>query len=162
MLFVLPVVAAALIFDRAAGMQLERDVQAADLALGRSIALETDAFLQQALAAVDSVAHLPEVQSGDPAQFGPIFAAATTARSDINLFYFLDARGIMRYHYPVGPGSTIGQDFSFRQYFIDARERRVGRLHRAVTHHLATGGDSGPSRTERARELPASSRPISP
>jgi hypothetical protein len=103
LLFVLPVVAAALIFDRAAGAQLERDVQAADLALGRSIALETDAFLQQALAAIDAVAHLPEVQSGDPAQFAPLFAAASAARSDINLFYFLDATGRMRYHYPVGP-----------------------------------------------------------
>jgi signal transduction histidine kinase len=143
LLFVLPVVAAALIFDRAAGMQLERDVQTADLALGRSIALETDAFLQQALAAVEAMAHLPEVQSGDPAQFAAIFAAATVARSDINLFYFLDANGLMRYHYPVGPGSTVGQDFSFRQYFIDAHasERPVvsiGRVSPTTGQPVAT------------------------
>jgi signal transduction histidine kinase len=121
LLFVLPVVAVALIFDRAAGAQLERDVRAADLALGQSVALETDAFLQQAMDAVESFAQLPEVQSGDPAQFANLFAVATAARSDINLFYFLDAQGVMRYHYPSGPGSTVGQDFSFRQYFIDAR-----------------------------------------
>jgi hypothetical protein len=106
LLFVLPVVAAALIFDRAAGAQLERDVQAADLALGRSVALETDAFLQQAMDAVESFARLPEVQSGDPTQFADLFAAATAARSDINLFYFLDAQGLMRYHYPFANTSS--------------------------------------------------------
>jgi signal transduction histidine kinase len=143
LLFVLPVVAAALIFDRAAGAQLERDVQAADLALGRSVALETDAFLQQAMDAVESFARLPEVQSGDPTQFADLFAAATAARSDINLFYFLDAQGLMRYHYPTGPGSTVGQDFSFRQYFIDARAAEgpvvsIGRVSPTTGEPVAT------------------------
>src|SRR5512139_3892661 len=143
LLFVLPVVAAALIFDRAAGTQLERDVQAADLALGQSVALETDAFLQQALDAVESFAQLPEVQSGDPTQFAALFAAATAARGDINLFYFLDAQGVMRYHYPTGPGSTVGQDFSFRQYFVDARATEgpvvsIGRVSPTTGEPVAT------------------------
>ncbi|HZY40461.1 MAG TPA: cache domain-containing protein, partial [Anaerolineae bacterium] len=121
LVFVLPVVVAALIFDATASTQLERDVRAADLALGRSIALETEAFVQQALAAVDNFAHLPAVQSGNPDQFATLFNAALSARRDVSLFYFLDATGRMVYHAPIGPGSTVGQDFSFRQYFIDAR-----------------------------------------
>lgn len=143
LLFVLPVAAAALIFDRAAGAQLERDVQAADLALGRSIALETDAFLQQAMEAVDTFAHRPEVQSGDPAQFAALFEAAATARSDLNLLYFLGADGVMVYHYPIGPGSTVGQDFSHRQYFQDAQQTggpviSIGRVSPTTGRPVAT------------------------
>jgi len=121
LLFVLPVVVAALIFDAAASAQLERDVKAADLALGRAIALETDAFLQQAMSAVSEFAAMPEVRSADSDQLAPLFVTAMAARPDINLFYFLDDKGTMVYHAPTGPGSTVGQDFSFRQYFKDAR-----------------------------------------
>ncbi|NWG75745.1 MAG: cache domain-containing protein, partial [Rubrivivax sp.] len=143
LLFVLPVAAAALIFDRAAGAQLERDVQAADLALGRSVALETDAFLQQAMEAVNTFAHRPEVQSGDPDQFAALFEAAATARSDLNLLYFLDAAGVMVYHYPSGPGSTVGQDFSHRQYFQDAQQTgkpviSIGRVSPTTGRPVAT------------------------
>lgn len=120
LLFVGPVIVAALIFDSLAGARLKRDVQAADLALARSIALETEASLNNALRTVARLSLAPEVQSLDARRLAPLFAPVMTARDEINLVYLLDAQGIMCYHYPEGPGSTLGVDFSGRQYFKDA------------------------------------------
>ncbi len=121
LLFVGPVIIAALIFDSLAGARLKSDMQDADLALARSIALETDASLKNALGTVAELSLAPEVQGLDTGHLAPLFAAVTAARNDVNLVYILDANGIMLYHYPEGPGSTVGTDFSFRQYFQDAR-----------------------------------------
>lgn len=117
LLFVMPVIVAALTFDNLAGARLKKDVEAADLALAQSIALETNATLQNAMNTVMELSQTPEVQSGKPARVEPLFAAVSKARSEINLVYLLDARGTMAYHYPEGPGSTVGTDFSFRDYF---------------------------------------------
>lgn len=117
LLFVIPVLIAAIIFDWLAGARLERDVQAADLALAQSIALETDAILQNSLNTVNALAPLRPVQEGDVETLRPLFANIATARTEINLVYLLNAKGIMRYHYPEAPGSTIGADFSFREHF---------------------------------------------
>jgi signal transduction histidine kinase len=120
LLFVGPVILAALIFDALAGARLQRDVRAADLALARAIALETDASLQNALVTVAELSLAPEVLTMDILRLAPIFAAVQAARNEINLVYLLDANGTMLYHYPEGPISTVGTDFSFRQYFKDA------------------------------------------
>ena len=128
LLFVGPVIVAALIFDSLAGARLQRDVQAADLALARSIALETDALLQNALTTAAELSLAPEVQAMDTRHLAPLFATVKTARSEINLVYLLDARGLMLYHYPEGPGSTVGLDFSHRQYFKDALVSRTPRM----------------------------------
>lgn len=120
LLFVGPVIVAALIFDYLAGARLQHDVQDADLALARAIALETDASLQNALHTVERLAAAPEVQTLDTTRIGLLFAPVAAARDEVNLIYLLDDRGIMLYHYPEGPGSTVGADFSFRQYFQDA------------------------------------------
>jgi signal transduction histidine kinase len=125
LLFVGPVILAALIFDSLAGARLQRDVRAADLALARSIALETDASLQNALGTVAQLALAPEVLTMDVGRLAPLFATVKTARSEINLVYLLDANGTMLYHYPEGPLSTVGTDFSFRQYFKDALNART-------------------------------------
>ncbi|MBM4422030.1 MAG: GAF domain-containing protein [Chloroflexi bacterium] len=125
LLFVGPVIIAAFIFDALAGARLEHDVQSADLALARSIALETDASLQNALNTVAQLSLSPQVQSRDTQHLAPLFAAVATARQEINLVYFLDADGIMRYHYPEGPGTTVGTDFSHRQYFQEALVSRA-------------------------------------
>lgn len=117
LLFVGPVIVAALIFDSLAGVRLQRDVQAADLALARSIALETDASLQNAMRTVTELSLASEVQAMDARRLAPLFATVKTARSEINLVYILGANGVMLYHYPEGPGSTVGTDFSFRPYF---------------------------------------------
>src|SRR5574341_238975 len=133
LLFVGPVIIAALIFDSLAGARLRRDVEAGDLALASSIALETDASLQNALHTVAQLSLAPEVQRHDVGHLAPLFATVATARSEINLVYLLDAGGIMLYHYPEGPGSTVGTDFSYRPYFQAALVSReplmsVGRI----------------------------------
>jgi signal transduction histidine kinase len=120
LLFVGPVIGAALLFDALAGRRLERDARAADLALARSIALETDASLQNALNTVARLAQAPEVLALDAGRLPAVFAAVSAARQEINLVYVLDETGLMRYHYPEGPGSTVGEDFSFRPYFVAA------------------------------------------
>ncbi len=117
LLFVTPVIAAALTFDNLAGARLESDVEAADLALAQSIALETDATLRNAMNTVLELSRTPEVQSGKLGGMAPLFAAVSKARSEINLVYLLDAQGTMVYHYPEGPSTTVGTDFSFRDYF---------------------------------------------
>ena len=143
LLFVGPVIIAALIFDSLAGARLQRDVQAADLALARSIALETDALLQNALTTAAELSLAPEVQAMDTRHLAPLFATVKTARSEINLVYLLDARGLMLYHYPEGPGSTVGLDFSHRQYFKDALVSRTplmseGRISPTTDRPVAT------------------------
>ena len=125
LLFVGLVIIAAVLFDALAGGRLRRDVEAADLALARSIALETDASLRNALGTVAQLARAPELQALAVGQLEPLFAAVMTARSEINLVYLLNADGIMRYHYPEGPISTVGTDFSFRPYFQAALQSQA-------------------------------------
>jgi signal transduction histidine kinase/HAMP domain-containing protein len=49
------------------------------------------------------------------------FADIAAARPDVNLIYRLGPDGEMLFHYPIGPGSTVGVNFSHRGYFQDAR-----------------------------------------
>ena len=118
LLFVGPVVIASVIFDRQATQRLESDVEASDQALARAIALETSAALESALLSVRQLAEYPAVIAADPAGMENIFQILLNTRSDVNLVYRLGADGTMIYHYPAGgPSSTVGQDFSFRDYF---------------------------------------------
>lgn len=122
LLFVVPIFVLALIFYGSASQRLREDVIAADLSLARAIALETSDLLLKSKEAVTTFAAMPAVILADPAGMEQAFAAGVAARQDINLFYRLSAAGTMLYHYPPGPGSTVGQDFSFRDYFIAARQ----------------------------------------
>jgi signal transduction histidine kinase len=117
LLFVVPLLGIALWFDVQASRRLEADVSAADLSLAEAIALETDALLLKARQAVEAYAQMPAVIEMDRAGMAAAFATGAAARQDINLFYRLDAEGIMVFHHPTGPGSTVGVDFSFRDYF---------------------------------------------
>lgn len=117
LLFVGPVVLASLLFDHLAAQRLETDVKAADLALARAIAQETNTVLDNDLLAVRQMANYPEVIDGDPVRLEPLFKTMMSMRPDVNLIYRLDSRGTMVFHYPTGPGSTIGWDFSGREYF---------------------------------------------
>ncbi len=121
LLFVLPILGAGIYFDVRAGQRLRDDVAAADLSLAQAIALETDALLLKAQQAVVEFSQMPAVINSDLAAMEEAFSTASAARQDINLFYRLDANGIMVFHYPTGPGSTVGVDFSFRDYFKEAR-----------------------------------------
>jgi signal transduction histidine kinase len=121
LLFVIPIFALTIFFYYNAGQRLRGDVAAADLSLARAIALETDAMLLKAKDAVEAFAKAPAVIQADPAGMESAFTAGAAARQDINLFYRLSGQGIMLYHYPTSPRSTVGQDFSFRDYFQIAR-----------------------------------------
>ncbi len=121
LLFVVPLLGIALWFDVQASRRLQADVSAADLSLAEAIALETDALLLKACQAVEAFAQMPAVIEMDRSGMAAAFATGAAARQDINLFYRLDAEGIMVFHHPTGPGSTVGVDFSFRDYFQAAR-----------------------------------------
>lgn len=118
--FVGLVVAGTFLFARLASPRIQADVKAADLALARAIAQETNIAMENALAAVTELASYEAVRETDFAGMEPLFHALMSARNDVNLVYRLDSDGIMVYHYPPSPSSTVGVDFSFRQYFVDA------------------------------------------
>lgn len=122
LLFVGPIFVLAFFFYFNESHRLRQDVTAADLSLARAIALETDAMLLKAKESVMAFAQLPAVIEADPVGMETAFAAGTLARQDINLFYRLSAEGVMVYHYPPSPNSTVGYNFSFRPYFQLARQ----------------------------------------
>jgi signal transduction histidine kinase len=122
LLFVGPVALGAIAFDQITSQRLESDVRAADLALARAIALKTDAELSRALHTVDELASYPAVIQSDPKAMAGLFEAVSIARPEVNLIYRLGPDGIMLFHFPVGPGSTVGTDFSFRPYFQEAKD----------------------------------------
>lgn len=114
---VIPVVVAWLAFDRMASQRLETDVKSADLALARAIAKETATVIASSLQTVHQLANYQEVISADTVKMDGLFSSLFGLRPDVNLIYRLDSKGTMVYHYPTGPGSTVGWDFSFRDYF---------------------------------------------
>ncbi len=77
--------------------------------------------LPNSIQAVRSLGEDPSVLQADPQEMLSLFADVSQARPDVNLIYRLDSDGLMLFHFPVGPGSTVGTDFSFRPYFQKAR-----------------------------------------
>ncbi len=125
LLFIVPVILASLIFDQWLTQKIKANIESADLALARSIAQESNTFLQNALIAVEQLSAYPQVINADSSGMEELFAIFHSGRPDVNLIYRLDAQGIMVFHYPTGPGSTVGWDFSSRDYFLRAK----------ATHH---------------------------
>lgn len=121
LLFVIPIFVLVLFFYLNASQRLRADVTATDLSLARAIALETDALLLKTKDAVVAFAQMPAVIQADSDGMESLFAAGAAARQDIDLFYRLSADGVMLYHYPPTHHSAVGQDFSFRDYFQQAR-----------------------------------------
>ncbi|MGW8249693.1 MAG: cache domain-containing protein, partial [Anaerolineales bacterium] len=121
LLFVAPVIIASIAFDQVATRRLDADVREADLALARAIAQETNTNLEYSLQAVENLSRYPEVVDADPQGMHELFQNLMTARPDVNLVYRLDSHGKMLFHYPLGPGTTVGEDFSFRDYFKRAQ-----------------------------------------
>ncbi len=117
LLLIIPFLVALLIFDRLIGLRIRADVQASDLSLARAIAQETDLSIGAALAVVKELSRYPGVMEADTAEMEGLFSVIQRTRPELNLIYRLDERGAMLYHYPTGPGSTVGDDFSHRDYF---------------------------------------------
>ena len=120
LLLIIPFLLTLWFFDTVVGERIQNDVATNDLSLARAIAQETDLSISNALAAVEELAKYPGVIDADPAAMENSFSILLRTRPDVNLVYRLDSNGIMLYHYPVGPGSTVGTDFSFRDYFQGA------------------------------------------
>lgn len=120
MLIIIPSLILLFGFDYLAGTEIQADVRANDLSLARAIALETDLAISKSMQSVSALAENPAVTNADKAQMERLFSAFLKTRPDVNLVYRLDERGIMLYHYPEGPSSTVGRDFSFRDYYQDA------------------------------------------
>lgn len=143
LLFIALVVAGTLLFENFASQRLEADVKAADQALARAIAQETNITMESALQAVRQLSTYQAVQDTDIAGMDELFGILLSVRSDVNLIYRLDETGLMVFHYPVGPESTVGVDFSFRSYYQQAQLTRnplmsEGRISPTTNQPVAT------------------------
>jgi PAS domain S-box-containing protein len=120
LLFVGLIVIGALYSDKLTSEKLENDVKAANLALARAIAQETDNALRQDLLAVRELAEYPEVIRGDLSGMEEIFSIVLDTRPDVSLVFRLNEMGVMLYHYPADPDAIFGEDFSKKEYFLRA------------------------------------------
>lgn len=120
LLLIIPFLISLWVFDSLIGERIRDDVAANDLSLARAIAQETDLSIRNSLKAVEQLTKYPGVINEDVDAMEKLFGVILNTRPDINLVYRLDSNGTMLYHYPVGPGSTLGTDFSFRDYFQSA------------------------------------------
>jgi sensor histidine kinase regulating citrate/malate metabolism len=117
LLLIIPSLITFWIFDGLIGERIREDVQASDLSLARSISQEVDLAITKALNAVAGLSTYEGVIKAESAAMDEVFEVIFTTTPDVNLIYRLDDDGIMLYHYPVGPTSTVGVDFSFRDYY---------------------------------------------
>ena len=124
LLVIVPAILALFFFDQVVGRHVQNDVRANDLALARAIARETHLSITNSLQAVSRLASYPGIVEADPEGMESVFSIFLSTRPDVNLVYRLDSDGIMLYHYPTGPGSTVGVDFSFREYYQRARKTK--------------------------------------
>lgn len=120
LLFVVPVILIWAGFEQLVYLRLDEDVKSSDLALARAIAQGTNATMARSLQTVEQIAKVSGVVETDQASMEQLFQNVMIARPDINLVYRLDSDGVMVYHYPDGPSSSVGVDFSFRDYFQEA------------------------------------------
>ena len=117
LLLIIPFLVTLWIFDGLIGVRIREDVQASDLSLANSISQEVNLAIDKALTTVKGLAKYQQVIEADKTGMEEIFHVIINTSPDINLVYRLDSKGIMLYHYPTGPTSTVGTDFSFRDYF---------------------------------------------
>jgi PAS domain S-box-containing protein len=120
LLLIVPFLITLLVFDGLISMRLRDDVQASDLSLAQSVSQEVDLAITKALNTVEGLSRYPGVIQADTTKMLEVFSVILNTSPEVNLVYRLDAKGIMLYHFPEGPGSTVGEDFSFRDYFQSA------------------------------------------
>lgn len=90
-----------------------------DLGLAQAVGLEVGAELRAATEIDSELAISQEARKLDLKQLTSVFADASQAHPDINLFFVCDLTGKMIINYPISP-STIGQNFSSSDYFQEA------------------------------------------
>lgn len=116
-LLAIPLLLSLLLLNQVARTRIRQNAEASNLSLTQAIAQETAGILQDMLQAMEQLASYQAVRQADAEGMRPLFRLMLLTHPQVNLVYRLDARGIMLYHYPEGPGSTVGTDFSFRDYF---------------------------------------------
>jgi signal transduction histidine kinase len=117
LLLIVPFLIALLVFNQLVGVRIRENVEANDLSLASAIAQETGTSINNSLTAVQQLSAYPAVIEANHAGMAQLFSVVLNTHPNMNLVYRLDRNGIMLYHYPEGPGSTVGTDFSFREYF---------------------------------------------
>jgi len=122
LLFVVPLLGGGIYVERITSERLISDIKAGDLALALAIARETNRSLGADLDAARELGSDPAVLHADFAGMEQSFAALTRFHREVNLVYRLNRSGIMLYYYPNKPifQSTLGIDFSFRDYYQHA------------------------------------------
>jgi len=120
-IFVGMIVGITLLFAQTTRQRLENDIKAADLALARSIAQDTDDDLRNALQAVRELGGSRAVMESNPGVMGDLFQTIMQARPDISSIHRLNSQGFILFHFPTGPTSYVGSDLSYKDYFQRAQ-----------------------------------------
>jgi PAS domain S-box-containing protein len=120
LLLIIPFLVTLFIFDGLIGVRIREDVQASDLSLAQSVSQEVDLAINQALSLVEGLSAYPGVIRADITEMEEVFSTVFNTSPNINLVYRLDTNGTMLYHFPTGPTSTVGDNFSFRGYYRQA------------------------------------------
>src|SRR3984893_13575916 len=119
LLFVIPVLlggAALYVFQQNV---LTQNAFQSDLGLAQAVALEVGANLRAATEIDSELSTAQAAKDLDLKQLASVFANASQAHPDISLYFVCDPSGNMIINYPFSP-STIGQNFSVRDYFQEA------------------------------------------
>ena len=90
-----------------------------DLGLAQAVALEVGANLQAAAEIDSELSTAQAARDLDLKQLASVFANASNAHPDINLYFVCDPSGNMIINYPISP-SIISQNFSSSDYFQEA------------------------------------------
>lgn len=96
--------------------QVGDGARAADLALAKAIALETDSKMELARQSVAALGQLDVVQQGQSAAMEQAFASFRAARPDLDRVYWLDGNGVLQISVP-GDQRTLGTDYSDERVF---------------------------------------------
>src|SRR5947209_238828 len=90
-----------------------------DLGLAQAVALEVGTNLRAATEIDSELSASQAAKDLDLKQLASVFANSAHTHPDISLYYVCDPTGKMIINYPFSP-STIGQNFSFNDYFQEA------------------------------------------
>src|SRR5579871_6813421 len=119
LLFVIPVLlggAGLYVFQQKV---LTQNAFQADLALSQAVALEVGANLRAATEIDSELSTSQAAKDVDLRRLSSLFANASRAHPDINLYFVCDPSGKMIINYPISP-SAIGQNFNSSDYFQEA------------------------------------------
>src|SRR6266481_8931379 len=119
LLFVIPVLLGSLGLYVYQQNVLTQNAFQSDLGLAQAVALEVGANLRAATEIDSELSTTQAARDLDLKQLASVFANASHAHPDINLYFVCDPSGNMIINYPFSP-SAIGKNFRSRDYFQGA------------------------------------------